>query len=70
MHTVMRGKEGRKLQEIPKLDFIKTTNTEKLISELSKVINVMLEVRKLAKDHHIEEHLYYGDGKNMPSHRR
>ena len=44
---------SRKLQEISKLDFIKTSNTEKLISELSKVINVMFEVWKLAKDHHI-----------------
>ena len=53
---------SRKLQEIQKLDVIKTNNAEKLTSELSKVINVMLDAKKLCKEHHIEEYLYYGDG--------
>ena len=53
---------SRKLHEISKHDLIKTTNAEKLTTELGKVINMMLDTGKLAKDHHIEEHLYYGDG--------
>ena len=53
---------SRKLHEISKHDLIKTTNAEKLTTELGKVINMMLDTGKLAKDHHIEEHIYYGDG--------
>ena len=53
---------SRKLHEISKHDLIKTTNAEKLTTELGKVINMMLDTGKLAKDHYIEEHLYYGDG--------
>eukprot|EP00794_Sanderia_malayensis_P010066 gene10066-11094_t len=52
---------SRKLQQLTKLDVIKSTNAEKLASSLGNIINMMRDVGKLAREHHVEEHLYYSD---------
>ena len=38
--------------------------TPKVVEMLSKMINVMKDLMKLSKRHHIENELYYGDGLN------
>ena len=53
----------KKLQQLGRLDLSKNDiKPEKSINNLSKLINVISELRKLALNHGIEEHLYYGDG--------
>ena len=52
----------KKLQVLSKLETIKSNNSEKLSTALGKVTNVIHEVMRLAKEHHVEQHLYYGDG--------
>ena len=52
----------KKMRRLSKLDAIKTTSSEKLSFSLGKIINVIQEVMRLAKEHKVEEHLYYGEG--------
>ena len=40
----------------------RTKDPEQLVQSLGDVINIMKELMKLAKDHQIEESLFYGDG--------
>ena len=40
-------------------------DTEHLIDSLNNLINTLKELMSLAEQHHIEEHLFYGDGLNQ-----
>ena len=53
---------SKKLQKLNNIDLGKTYNAEKLTTGLCKLINMLRDLMKLALDHKIEEHLYYGDG--------
>ena len=54
---------SKRLQQLTKIDGIgKSNNPEKMINNLSRLVNMLNDVKKLAREHHIEEHLYYGDG--------
>ena len=54
---------SKRLQQLTKLDGIgKSNNPEKMINNLSRLVNMLNDVKRLAREHHIEEHLYYGDG--------
>ena len=53
---------AKKMQQLSKLDVIKSNHPEKLAVSLGKIVNVIHEVMKLAKEHKIEEYLYYGSG--------
>lgn len=53
---------SKKLQQLSNLDDVKrTNNSEKLTAGLAKIINMLHDISKLAKDHNVEEYLYYGD---------
>ena len=52
----------KRLQQLSTLEMSKSTNPEKIINNISKVINMLHDLMRLAQEHHIEEYLYYGDG--------
>ncbi len=55
----------KKLAEIEGASKVKTNNgNPKTVEMLSKIINVMRDLMKLAKRHSIENKLYFGDGLN------
>ena len=55
----------KKLTEIEGASKVKTNNgNPKTVEMLSKIINVMRDLMKLAKRHSIENKLYFGDGLN------
>lgn len=51
---------SKKLQRITHLE-LNQKDPEKLVAGISKLINMLQEVTKLANTHKIEEYLYYGD---------
>ena len=52
-----------KLSEIESVGSLsKTKNAEKVSESLAKLVNIMRDLMKLARDHKIEEKLYSGDG--------
>ena len=54
---------SKKLSEFSKIEAIwKSKSTEKTISNLSSVVNIMKDLIKLAKKHKIEQKLYHGNG--------
>ena len=54
---------SKRLQQLTKMDGIgKPNNPEKMINNVSRLVNMLNDVKRLARKHHIEEHLYYGDG--------
>ena len=53
---------SKRLQQLSTLEMSKSTNPEKMINNISKIINALHDLMRLAQEHHIEEHLYYGDG--------
>ena len=55
---------SKKLQQIKNLDSLagKSKDSEKLVCGLSKVINMLTDLKMLAEKHNIEDNLYYGDG--------
>ena len=56
---------NKKLNQISKCESLsKTRDPEKLICELSKLINIMKDLLGLAKQHKIERYLFYGDALN------
>ena len=52
---------SRKLQSLSKFDLARTRDPDKLVHSLSKFTNTLREVTTLAKQHKIEDNLYYGD---------
>ena len=53
----------RKIAEIGKINHLfKIRDTGKIVDALSKIINTMKDLEKLAKDHNIQSKLYSGDG--------
>ena len=53
----------RKIAEIGKINHLfKIRDTRKIVDALSKIINTMKDLEKLANDHNIQSKLYSGDG--------
>ncbi|XP_066918053.1 uncharacterized protein [Clytia hemisphaerica] len=55
---------SKRLLQLQTLDVSKSTKPEKAIDSLTKVINVLQDLMRLAQEHNIEEYLYYGEGLN------
>jgi len=55
---------SKRLLQLSTLDVSKSTRPEKAIDSLTKVINVLQDLMRLAQEHNIEEYLYYGEGLN------
>ena len=52
----------KKLNQVKKFESLsKTRDPEKLVCALSRLINTMKDLLKLAEEHKIERHLFYGD---------
>ena len=51
----------KKLQTLSKTDITRTRDPEKLVYTISKFSNIIREVMQLAKQHNIEDNLFYGD---------
>ena len=53
----------KRLSEINKINqLLKLKDTEKVVANLSQIINTMKDLQRLASEHHIESKLYSGDG--------
>jgi len=52
---------SRKIQTLSRSDLTRSRDPEKLVYAISKFTNILREVMLLAKQHKIEENLYYGD---------
>ena len=53
---------SKRLQKLSSFEINKSNNPEKVINHLTKIINLLQDLMRLAQEYQIEENLYFGDG--------